>query len=86
MQEILSYLSSLVKVPLVLTGLLNLKGEEAIVGPLDPLPGDPAAPGLPAAAVLLALLHSETLGVEVEAQSILVRPDQHHLLPLVLAQ
>lgn len=86
MQEILSYLSSLVEVPSVSTGLLNLKEEVAIVGPLDHLPGDPAAPGLLAAAVLLALLHCETLGVEVEAQSILARPDQHHLLPLVLGQ
>lgn len=86
MQEIPSYLLSLVEVPSVSTGLLNLKGEVAIVGPLDPLLGAPAAPGLPAAAVLLALLHSETLGVEVEARSILVRPDQHHLLPLVSGQ
>lgn len=86
MQEILCHLLSLVEVPSALTGLLNLKEVVAIVDRLDPLPGGPAAPDLPAAAVLLALLHSETLGVEVEAQSKLVRPDQHHLLPLVSSQ
>lgn len=86
MQEILSYLLSLVEVPSVSAGLLNLKGEVAIDGPLDPLLGAPEAPGLPAADVLLALLHCESLGVEAEAQSRSVRPDQHHLLPLAWGQ
>lgn len=86
MQEILSYLLSLVEVLSVSAGLLNLKGEVANVGPLDPLLCTPEASGLPAADVLLALLHDETLGVEVEGQSRLVRPDQHHLLPLVSGQ
>lgn len=74
MAGILSDLLSLVEALLVSTGLLNLKGEVEISALPDTLPDAPAAPGLPAAAVVLpALPRSETLGVEVEAPLILVR-------------